>query len=189
VAEGGRFSLSRDIEGISDAMVALAARFLEQTNASAGLEERQIPTDDREDVPAGELLLADHVKGKGRLYEIDSRGFECEIEARFAAIGLADVAAYALLLPFSDEDLAVMSTDEATLLAFGMIHDVMDLSSEVGPPIHLWVLDDSGPRAVLPSKDRGIEERLEAAWASFSAACKGHFLDTARRMGAVTVTE
>jgi hypothetical protein len=172
----GKFSLQADIELVSEAIIGVAAQLLDQTNATAAPEEREARTDDREDVPAGELLLADYRKGEGRIYQIDSRGFEAEIDARFAAIGLADVAAYSLLRPFTDSDLAAMGVEEATLLAYGMLCDALELSAEVGPPVQVWVVDRAGPRRIVKTGTGSAEEqRLEQAWQAYGKDCKARF--------------
>jgi 20S proteasome alpha/beta subunit len=184
VAEKGEahFRLPADIDLVSDAIVEVLARLLDQANATAAPEERETPTDDRDDAPTGELLLSDFSKGVGRIYQVDSRGFETEVDARFAAIGLADVAAYSLLRPLTDEDLAAMTAAEASLVAYGMIRDASELSAEVGPPVQLWVVDADGPREVVGcSVDAGERTRLETAWTAYSSASKALLLDSARQ--------
>lgn len=170
------FALPADIESVSDAIVDVRTRLLEQANATAAEEERETPTYDRTDVPAGELLLAHYAKDEGRIYQVDSRGFETEIEARFAAIGIADVTAYALLRPFTDSDLATMTAAQAAVLAFGMIDDAIEVSGDIGPPIHVWIVDCRGPRLVIDSSDgAGAVGRLEALWGEYAASCKSKF--------------
>jgi 20S proteasome alpha/beta subunit len=192
VAEKGlsHFALPADIESVSDAIVDVRARLLEQANATAAEEERESPTYDRTDVPAGELLLAHYAKDDGRIYQVDSRGFETEIEARFAAIGIADVTAYALLRPFTDADLASMTVAEAAVLAFGMINDAIEVSGDIGPPIHVWVVDGRGPRLAVDSGDAGgVKGRLEALWAEYSAACKSRFAALAAELSSLAASK
>jgi len=113
--------------------------------------------------PELECLFAWHDGTRGRLLSVPRTGSDHLLHDRFAAIGSGDIFAAAAVRPFVAPGVALLSLEQAKLVALRAVADAIEVAAVyLGPPIQMVAVTAGGAHAVPREElETGLRDAVE----------------------------